>query len=427
MDEKLIKREIRRELGVVIVSERELNADVIRERTLRIFETRKRQSRYQIDDSQKDQIINSLCDDFLGWGPLQRLMDDKAISEIMVNGPFKVYMEKGGRKTLTDIVFDDEAHLRYIIEKMLAPSARRLDESLPYVDFSLDDGSRVNVIIPPLAIGGAMMTIRKFLRTIERVEDLVSLETIDERMAEFLTACVKAKLNILFSGATGSGKTTTVEVISSYIDSSERIITIEDALELSLRQDHVVRLLTKPPNIEGKGEVTIRDLFRNTLRMRPTRIILGEIRGEEAMDYLQALNSGHRGCLAVIHASRPSDAIGRLETMALYAGLNIPAWGIRRQISSGLNMIIQHDQLTDGSRKINYITEVGHMSGDGIILRDIFRYKAEEVTESGKVKGKFEALGKPHFFSIFKKKGVAINEKIFTPDAGEEGKEFIVR
>ncbi len=427
MDEKLIKQEIRRELGTAIVSERHLNADVIRDRTLRIFENRRRQVRFQVDDSLKDQIINSLCDDFLGLGPLQKLMDDKEITEIMVNGPFKVYIEKGGHKTLTDVVFDDEGHLRYIIEKMLAPSGRRLDESLPYTDFSLEDGSRVNVIIPPLAIGGAMLTIRKFLRTIDMIEDLVSLGTVDDRMAEFLVACVKAKMNILFSGATGSGKTTTVEVISSYIDSAERIVTIEDALELSLRQDHVVRLLTKPPNIEGRGEVTIRDLFRNTLRMRPTRIILGEIRGEEAMDYLQALNSGHRGCLAVIHASRPSDAIGRLETMALYAGLNIPAWGIRRQISSGLNLIVQHDQLTDGSRKINYITEVGHIKEDGIILRDIFRYKAEEVTEGGKVKGRFEALGKPNFFSIFKKKGVPINEKIFTPDAGEEGKEFIVR
>ncbi|UCG35029.1 MAG: CpaF family protein [Candidatus Omnitrophota bacterium] len=427
MDEKLIKREIRRELGTAIVSERHLNADVIRERTLRIFETRRRQSRYQIDDAQKDQIINSLCDDFLGWGPLQHLMEDKEISEIMVNGPFKVYMEKEGKKTLTDITFDDEAHLRYIIEKMLAPSARRLDESLPYVDFSLDDGSRVNVIIPPLAIGGAMMTIRKFLRTIEKVEDLVSLGTIDERMAEFLTACVKAKLNILFSGATGSGKTTTVEVLSSYIDSSERIVTIEDALELSLRQDHVVRLLTKPPNIEGKGEVTIRDLFRNTLRMRPTRIILGEIRGEEAMDYLQALNSGHRGCLAVIHASRPSDAMGRLETMSLYAGLNIPVWGIRRQISSGLNLIVQHDQLIDGSRKINYISEVGELSDNAIVLRDVFRYEAEEVTEEGKLKGKFKCLGKPDFFTIFKKKGISINENIFKPDVSEKGREFLIK
>jgi pilus assembly protein CpaF len=258
-----------------------------------------------------------------------------------------------------------------------------------------------------------VVTIRKFLDYIQSVEDLVKLGTIDNRMAQFLEACVKAGVNMLFSGATGSGKTTTLEVLSSYIAPEERIITIEDTLELSLRQDHVVSLLTRPQNIEGKGEVNPRELFRNTLRMRPTRIILGEVRGEEALDYLQALNSGHRGSLAVIHASTPTDAVGRLEIMALYAGINLPAWAIRGQISSGLDLIVQHLQQSDGSRKITYITEVGKIKENQIELRDIFRYEIEEVSADSGVKGRFKAKNTPDFMPIFKKKGVALNQSIF--------------
>jgi pilus assembly protein CpaF len=340
-------------------------------------------------------------------------MDDPAITEIMINGPFKIYIEKNGKKVFTDVKFDDEAHLRYIVEKMLQPTGRRVDESSPYVDFSLGDGSRVNVILPPLSVGGATVTIRKFLRSIEKIDDLVTLNTIDARMAEFLVACIKAKVNILFSGATGSGKTTALEVLSSYINPAERIITIEDALELTLRQEHVIRLLSRPPNIEGKGEVTIRDLFRNTLRMRPTRIILGEIRGEEAMDYLQALSSGHRGCLAVIHASSPSDALARLETLALYAGLNLPAWALRAQISSGLDLIVQVEQLIDGSRKMTYLTEVEGIKENQIVLTNLFRYEIEGVSEGSSVVGKFKALGKPTFLPLFRKKGIPLNEEIF--------------
>jgi len=296
---------------------------------------------------------------------------------------------------------------------MIAPSGRRVDESSPCVDFSLNDGSRVNVILPPLAIKGATVTIRKFLDFIQSTDDLVKMGTIDGRMAEFLRACVKAKVNILFSGATGSGKTTTLEVLSSYINSDERIITIEDALELKLRQEHVVNLLTRPSNIEGKGEVSPRELFRNTLRMRPTRIILGEVRGEEALDYLQALNSGHRGSLAVIHASTPADAISRLETMALYAGINFPAWAIRNQISSGLDLIVQQAQLSDGSRKITHITEVGKMKDNQVELKNIFSYEIEEVSTDASVKGEFKAENVPGFMPIFKKKGIEINKNIF--------------
>jgi pilus assembly protein CpaF len=412
MDVKEIKKELRKELSF-LGSESKLTPEVLRDRINKIFDYWKEEKNRIIDAAAKEKVIRELCDEFLGWGPLEPLMNDPRITEIMINGPFKIYIEKDGRKVPTHVVFDDEIHLRHFVEKMLIPAGRRVDESYPYVDFSLKDGSRINVIIPPLSVGGSTVTIRKFLRSINQVDDLRGLDTIDERMSKFLVACIKAKVNILFSGATGSGKTTTLEVLSSYISPLERIIVIEDTLELTLRQEHVVRLLTRPPNIEGKGEITIRDLFINTLRMRPTRIILGEIRGAEAMDYLQALNSGHRGCLAVIHASTPFDALTRLETTALYAGLNMPVWAIRKQITSGVDLIVQHDQLTDGSRKITYMTEVETMHDQEIILRDIFRYDIDKVDEEGKVVGAFRAKNIPTFFPLFKKKGVELSEEIF--------------
>ncbi len=414
MDTKQIKEIVRKDMSTWVGDQKKLTPEFISERARKVFHYLQEEKSIAINKETADKIIKSLCEDFLGWGPIQKLMDDGDVTEIMINGPKQVYIEKGGKKVLADVKFDDEAHLRYIVEKMITPTGRRVDESSPYVDFSLADGSRVNVILPPLSVGGATVTVRKFLASIQKIEDLVKLGTVDERIAKFLVACIKAKVNILFSGATGSGKTTTLEVLSSYLSPQERIITIEDALELSLHQDHVVRLLTRPSNIEGKGEVSPKDLFRNTLRMRPTRIILGEVRGEEAMDYLQALNSGHRGSLAVIHASSPSDTITRLETMALYASLNLPTWAIREQISSGLDLIVQHEQLTDGSRKLTYITEVGGLKESQIVLRDIFRYEIQEVTDEGKVKGKFKAVAKPNFYSIFKKKGIELDEKIFT-------------
>jgi len=408
-----IKKQLRKELSFILSEKEKLSEDVIRQKILNILNYWQNQKNYYIDEKIKDTIIKELCDEFLSYGPIKRLMEDPHITEIMINGPYKIYVEKEGKKVITDVKFDDETQLRHMIEKMMLPTGRRVDESFPYVDFSLQDGTRVNVIIPPLSVYGTTVTIRKFLRSISQIDDLVNLGTIDDRMAKFLVACIKAKINILFSGATGAGKTTTLEVLSGYINPQERIIVIEDTLELSLRQDHVVRLLTRPQNIEGKGEITIRDLFINTLRMRPTRIILGEIRGAEAMDYLQALNSGHRGCLAVIHASSPADAISRLETMALYAGLYIPVWAIRKQIASGIDLIVQHEQLTDGSRKITYITEVEGIQNDEIKLRDIFTYEIEEVTKDGKVKGNFKAKNIPTFSDVFKKRGVDLNEDIF--------------
>ncbi|UCC95560.1 MAG: CpaF family protein [Candidatus Omnitrophota bacterium] len=413
MEAKEIKKSLRKELSFTLGEDQKLTAEIIRDRVTKIFDFWESQKQRRIEKSVKELVIKELCEEFLGFGPLQKLMEDSGVTEIMVNGPHKVYMEKGGRKVPTNIKFDDEHHLRRTVEKMIMPTGRRVDESYPYVDFSLTDGSRVNVIIPPLSVGGATVTIRKFLRTINEAEDLVKLGTIDNRMAKFLVECIRAKVNILFSGATGSGKTTTLEVLSSYINPLERIIVIEDTLELTLRQDHVVRLLARAPNIEGKGEITIRDLFINTLRMRPTRMILGEIRGAESMDYLQALNSGHRGCLAVIHASSPSDALTRLETTALYAGLNIPVWALRKQIASGVDLIVQHEQLTDGSRKITYMTEVERLEGEEIVLKDIFRYDIERVDSDGKVRGTFKAKNVPTFFPIFRKKGIDLKEDIF--------------
>jgi len=413
MDIKKIRKEIRRGMSIWVGQEEKSTRDFLTQKARQIFENMETERKINIESSIKEKIISSLCDDFLGLGPIQKLMDDKDVTEIMINGPQKVYIEKGGKKGISDVKFDDETHLRYIIEKMIAPVGRRVDESSPYVDFSLENGSRVNVILPPLSIKGATVTIRKFLDYIQSAEDLVKMGTIDSRMAEFLKACVKAKVNILFSGATGSGKTTTLEVLSSYIGPDERIITIEDALELNLHQEHVVNLLTRPPNIEGKGGISPRDLFRNTLRMRPTRIILGEIRGEEALDYLQALNSGHRGSLAIIHASTPANAISRLETMVLYAGINLPTWAVRAQISSGLDLIVQQAQLSDGSRKITHITEVIESKKDQLDLRDIFCYEIEKVSADSSVRGKFKAKNIPEFMPIFKKKGVEISESIF--------------
>ena len=414
MDIKKIKNEIRKDISMWVGNKERITHAFICERAELFFKQLEGQKPpVVIDPKIKEIVISSLSDDYLGFGPLQRFIKDEGVTEIMVNGPYKIYIEKKGKISLSEVVFDNENHLRHIVEKMISPTGRRVDESNPCADFSLDDGSRVNVILPPLAVGGITVTMRKFLRSIQNVEDLVNMGTIDKRMGDFLCACIKAKVNILFSGATGSGKTTTLEVLSSYINPEERIITIEDALELHLRQDHVVKLLTRPANIEGKGEITPRELFRNTLRMRPTRIILGEVRGEEAMDYLQALNSGHRGSLAVIHASNPEDAITRLETMALYAGLNLPAWTIRDQIASGLDLIVQQEQLIDGSRKITHITEVESLNGNNIATRDIFRYEIEEMGKDLIVKGKFRAKSKPTFISLFKKKGIILDEGIF--------------
>ncbi|MEW5982607.1 MAG: CpaF family protein [Acidobacteriota bacterium] len=378
-----------------------------------VFQRVEKQRRIRVDPEVRAAIVAGIMDDMRGLGPIQALIDDDQVTEIMINGPERIYIEKNGVKTKTHLRFRSEQDLRRAIERMIIPTGRRLDEKLPFADFSLENGARVHAILPPLSFGGATVTIRKFLQSIRSVYDLARLGTLDAKMALFLEACIKARINILFSGPTGSGKTTTLEVLSACLDPQERIIIIEDAPELSLRQEHVVRLLTRPPSAEGAGEVTIRMLVRNCMRMRPTRIIVGEIRGEEAMDYLQAQTSGHRGCLAVIHASSPKDAVMRLETMALYAGLNLPAWAIRQQIASGLQLIVQHEQLNDGRRVVTHLTEVVGAGESGIELRDIFGFDVDGVADSREVKGRFVAKGLPGFFPLFRQRGVPIDERVF--------------
>jgi len=405
--DKELKREIRLEAGMRLGRSTPSRTEA--EKTLRdVIESRLSRDRLKWTPETKAELVRSLVDDLLGLGPLEALLRDHTVTEIMINGPSRIYIEKAGKKTLSTAQFDSEAHLRSVMEKMLAGAGRRLDESSPFVDFSLSDGSRVNVIIPPVAPDGSAMTIRKFLSTLGTRDDLVRLGTINGPMSAFLEAAVRAKLNILFAGATGAGKTATLNILSRDLASDDRIITIEDALELKLSQAHVVRLLTRGVNIEGKGAVSTRHLFSNALRMRPSRLILGEIRGEEAMDLLQAINSGHDGTLAVLHASTPADAVGRLETLAMYAGLGLPSAEIRRQIASGLNLILQHEMLGDGSRKITYITEVAGLQDGSVVLNDIFRYQIEGQDSAGRTVGEFRLLNPPRNLERFRKRGVRL-------------------
>lgn len=346
----------------------------------------------------RQRLVQEILDDILGFGPITSLLQDQSVTEIMVNGPRQVYVERQGRLQPAGISFYDDAHVLHIIEKIVAPLGRRIDESQPMVDARLPDGSRVNAIIPPLALNGPTLTIRKFAKDPYKVDDLVRFETLTAEMAKFIEACVKGRLNIIVSGGTGSGKTTTLGVLSSFIPADERIITIEDAAELQLQQDHVVTLETRPANIEGKGAITIRDLVRNALRMRPERIIVGEVRSGEALDMLQAMNTGHDGSLTTGHANAPRDMLARLETMVLMAGMDLPIRAIREQTSSAIDLIIQQSRLRDGSRKITHITEVLGMEGDVIVLQDIFRYEQTGVDKNGKVQGYFRPTGiRPQF------------------------------
>lgn len=364
---------------------------------------------------ERDKILQEIVAEAVGYGPIHPLLEDKEISEIMVNGPGQVYIERNGKIEETDIVFRDDAHVLHIIEKIVAPLGRRIDESMPMVDARLPDGSRVNAIIPPLALNGPTLTIRKFSEDPYTIEDLLEFGTLSREMALFLEAAVKGRLNIIVSGGTGSGKTTTLNVLSSFIDEGERIVTVEDAAELKLHQKHVVRLEARPPNIEGKGAVTIRDLVRNALRMRPDRIVVGEVRSGEALDMLQAMNTGHDGSLTTGHANSPRDMLSRLETMVMMAGMELPVRAIREQISSAFDLIIHQSRLRDGSRKITYITEVQGMEGDVIVLQDIFLFKQEGFTEDGRVKGRFLPTGiRPKFMSRLEESGLMISPEVFS-------------
>lgn len=339
----------------------------------------------------REQITSDVLDEILGYGPIQPLLDDPTITEIMVNRPDQVYAERGGKIFLTDKTFRDDSHIMRIIEKIIMPLGRRVDESSPMVDARLPDGSRVNAIIPPLAVKGPVLTVRKFSRVPLTVDDLINFGTLTPEMAEFLSACVRARLNMMVSGGTGSGKTTTLNVLTSFVPNDERVVTIEDAAELRLMQDHVVTLESKPPNLEGKGEITIRMLVRNALRMRPDRIIVGEVRGGEALDMLQAMNTGHDGSLTTAHTNSPRDTLSRLETMTLMAGSDLPSRAIREQIAAAIHVIIHQARLRDGSRKVTHITEVQGMEGEVIVLQDLFLYDQRGVDQKGKVIGKHRA------------------------------------
>jgi pilus assembly protein CpaF len=357
----------------------------------------------------RERLINELSDDILGHGPLERLLADDTVSEIMVNAPHDVWIEREGMLHKTSVRFTDESQLRRIINKMVAEVGRRVDEAQPMVDARLPDGSRINAVIPPLSLSGALLTIRKFGSERLDIETLVRLGSLTPETADLLHRCVEARLNILISGGTGAGKTTLLNAMSAGIPDSERIVTIEDAAELRLVQRHVLRLECRPKNIEGEGEVTIRDLLRNTLRMRPDRIVVGEVRGAESLDMLQAMNTGHDGSLSTIHANSPRDALARVETMVMMAGYDLPLRAIRQQVASALDLIIQLERVHDGSRKVMSITEVQRMESDVITLQELFRFHVDSVSSNRTVVGSLENTGlRPGFLDKFDKRGVKL-------------------
>jgi pilus assembly protein CpaF len=364
--------------------------------------------------AERDQITMEVADDILGHGPLERLLADDSVSEIMVNGPYDIWIEREGRLYQTSVKFQDESHLRRILNKIVAQVGRRVDESSAMVDARLPDGSRINAIIPPLSLSGPLVTIRKFARNRLTFQDMIRLGTLTTETIEFLERCVQARLNILISGGTGTGKTTLLNVLSEALPDSDRIVTIEDSAELQLHQRHILRLESRPPNIEGEGEVSIRDLLRNSLRMRPDRIIVGEVRGSEALDMLQAMNTGHDGSLSTVHANSPRDALSRLETMVMMSGFEIPLRAVRQQISSALDLIVQIERLEDGHRRVTSITEVQRMEVDVITLQELFSYKVEQVTGERVVVGSLVSTGlRPTFLHKFEKRGIALPAGLF--------------
>lgn len=394
--------------------EKKADIKTLREVVTRISNTVMDEEITLVPQAERRRIIPEVLAEVLGFGPIEPLLKDDTVTEIMVNNAGQVYIERKGKLELTDVTFRDDAHVMHVIEKIIAPIGRRIDESSPMVDARLPDGSRVNAIIPPLALKGPALTIRKFAKEPYQVDDLIRFGTWTKEIADFLKACVEGKLNIIVSGGTGSGKTTTLNILSAFIPAAERIVTIEDAAELQLRQEHVVTLESRPANIEGKGQITMRDLVKNSLRMRPDRIIVGEVRGGEALDMLQAMNTGHDGSLTTGHANSPRDMLARLETMVLMAGMNLPDKAIREQIAAAMNLIVHESRFPDGTRKITALTEIQGMEGDIITLQDIFVYEQKGKDENGRVIGRFRPTGiRPKFMDKLMNSGIQVSNDIF--------------
>lgn len=374
------------------------------------------QTQVKLPDDLRKQIFDQVANELLGFGPIQSLLDDEEVSEIMVNGPKKVFVERKGKLSKSTVTFDDDDHVLRIIDRIITPLGRHVDSDSPTVDARLPDGSRVNAVVRPCAIDGPSITIRKFKKDKLKVDDLVNFGSMTRQMADFLEACVKARFNIIISGGTGSGKTTLLNVMSGFIPENERIITIEDAAELQLQQDHVMRMETKAANADGLHAVSIRELVKNSLRMRPDRIVVGEVRGGEALDMLQAMNTGHDGSLTTVHANTPRDAISRIETLVLMAGMDLPLKVVRQQVSSAVDLIVQQTRLKDGQRKVTAVTEVAGMEGDIIVLSDIFKFNQTGVTSDGKVLGEVSATGiRPNFTPRLEAAGFKLSAEVFAP------------
>jgi len=379
--------------------ERESNGDAADKLARRLAQEAYQRTQLELSPGLREQLLQDVLDDLLGFGPIQPLLEDPLISEVMVNGPDRVFVERNGKLEKSTVRFSDDAEILRVIDRIILPLGRRIDSENPTVDARLPDGSRVNAVVAPVALDGPSITIRKFSKERLRVEDLIRLGSLTEHMAQFIEACVVAKLNIVVAGGTGSGKTTLLNVLSEYIPEGERLVTIEDAAELQLNQSNLVRLEARPPNVEGRGEVSIRHLVKNALRMRPDRIIVGEVRGGEALDMLQAMNTGHDGSLTTVHANSPRDALSRLETLCLLAGVELPLRVVREQISSAVNLIVEQTRMRDGTRKVTGIAEVGGMEGDTVIMTDIFKFDEKGVDEDGKVLGDLRPTGIRPMFS----------------------------
>jgi pilus assembly protein CpaF len=403
------------ELGPLLTDQRISEAELRRqvdEQLLRALA----QERIALTVGERQALVQSVTDDVLGYGPIDQLLRDETITEVMVNGPHHIYVERAGRIEMTDVKFVDDVHVRRIVDKIVSQIGRRVDEANPMVDARLPDGSRVNVVVHPLAIGGPFMTIRKFAKEPFQVDDLIRFGSFTPQVAHFVNSCVRGRLNCVVSGGTGTGKTTLLNVLSGFIPDDERIVTVEDAKELQLHQQHVLPLESRPPNIEGRGEVKIRDLVRNALRMRPDRIVVGEVRGGEALDMLQAMNTGHDGSLTTVHSNSPRDTLSRIETMTLMAGIELPIRVIREQMASALDLIVHLSRLRDGSRRVTHVSEVLGMEGDVVVLQDIYMFDfSMGIDDEGRFRGHLKSTGiRPSFSERLADHGISLEPALFS-------------